>query len=323
MRSWKIAFILFITATSSISPGSASSPSKPTAVTNSTAEVRAKLQRAKEKQSNLLSDAIVFDLPVTYNRQVAKWINHYQGPGRKWFRTWLERSYRYLPYIQRELREQNLPLDLAYMVMVESGFSHHAKSSADAVGPWQFIESTAARYGLRINWWLDERRDLKKSTRAAIAYINDLYSDFGSWYLVAASYNMGENGLRRRIARYGTRDFWQLIQLGALPEETQNYVPKIIATMMIAKAPSLYGFRNLERREPLEYDMVYAPGGTHLDDLASILGVTRKTMKDLNAELILGYIPRQVSGHMIRVPKGAARMIAGALKAETTNTRVE
>jgi membrane-bound lytic murein transglycosylase D len=215
-----------------------------------------------------------------------------------------------MPFIQTELKNAGLPSDLAYMVMIESGFISHATSTADAVGPWQFIEPTGVRYGLSKNWWLDERRDLRKSTLAAIRYMKDLYGEFGSWYLVAASYNMGENGLRRQIKKYGTKDYWALIKLNALPEETQEYVPKILAAMLISKAPNLYGFRDLERMDPLEYEVVLVPGGTDLDQLADHLGVTRKSLKDLNAELYLGYIPRQVEKHYIRVPKGASRFVA-------------
>lgn len=262
------------------------------------------------------SDSLVFDLPVTYNRKVSQWITFYQVKGKKWFPNWLQRSYQYMPFIQKELKDAGLPTDLAYMVMIESGFSFNATSVADAVGPWQFIEPTGTRYGLQKNWWLDERRDLMKSTRAAIRYMKDLYGEFGSWYLVAASYNMGENGLRRQIKKYGTRDYWSLINKNAIPKETQEYVPKILAAMLIAKAPNLYGFRGLEEMDAFSYDVIVAPGGTDLDLLADHIGVTRKSLKDLNAELVLGYVPRQVSKHMIRIPKGANHMVSSWLTAK-------
>lgn len=257
------------------------------------------------------SESLIFDLPVTYNKEVGRWIAYFQSEkNARWFRNWLERSYKYMPFIQEELRKADLPTDLAFMVMIESGFAANAESHAAAVGPWQFIESTGLRYGLSKNWWIDERRDLKKSTLAAIRYIRDLHKEFGSWYLVAASYNMGENGLRRRIKQYGTKDYWALIKLNALPKETQEYVPKILAAMLIAKAPNLYGFRGLEKMDALDYDIVSVPGGTDLDPLADYLGVTRKALKDLNAELILGYIPRHVDRHFIRVPKGASLYVS-------------
>jgi membrane-bound lytic murein transglycosylase D len=218
----------------------------------SSTKLQARLRELTERNQKKSSDLLVFDLPVTYNKKVSKWIRYYQTNGQRWFRDWLERSTRYMPFIQKELKAAGLPTDLAFMVMIESGFSFHAVSVADAVGPWQFIEPTGVRYGLSRSWWLDERRDLGKSTRAAIRYMKDLHSEFGSWYLVAASYNMGETGLRKRIKRHGTKDFWALVKAGGLPTETQDYVPKILAAMLIAKAPNLYGFRDLERQDTYE-----------------------------------------------------------------------
>ncbi len=286
------------------------------------AEVNAPILSPSEKLKNQLREAkaknrrpsnnevLMFDLPVTYNKKVSHWISYYQVRGQKWFREWLVRGSKFLPYIQRELKQKHLPLDLSYMVMIESGFSPFAKSVANAVGPWQFIRTTGERYGLRTSWWLDERRDLKKSTLAAARYIKDLYSEFGSWYLVIASYNMGENGLRRQTVKHGTKDYWQLIQKRALPTETQEYVPKILAAMLIAKAPNLYGFRNLDVLDPLDYDMVRVKGGLDLDKLAGALGVTRKSLRDLNAELVTGYVPQQIKHHEIKVPKGAAPLVS-------------
>jgi membrane-bound lytic murein transglycosylase D len=294
-------FLLVLTFCSSLQALAATKP----------VSLKEKLQSLSLKSNpNNANNALIFDLPVTYNKKVSVWVRYYQTRGQKWFREWLARSSKYMPFIQAELQRANLPTDLAFMVMIESGFSSQAISHADAVGPWQFIEPTGNRYGLRKNWWLDERRDLKKSTLAAIRYLKDLREEFGSWYLVAASYNMGESGLRRQIAKYKTKDYWNLVKLGALPAETQEYVPKILAAMLIAKAPSLYGFRDLERMDPLDYEVVLVPGGTDLDAVADHLGVTRKALKDLNAELILGYIPRQVDKHYIRVPKGAGRMVS-------------
>lgn len=260
----------------------------------------------KAQQSSLHQVSLIFDIPVTFNSRVSHWLTHFQGRGKIWFREWLEKATKYMPFITKELRNAGLPADLGYIVMIESGFEPNARSHAKAVGPWQFIEATGRRYGLEQNWWLDERRDLMKATRAATRYIRDLHADFGSWYLVAASYNMGENGLRRKIRKHGTRDFWKLSQLKALPQETIDYVPKILAAMLIAKAPGLYGFRDISQMKPLEYDLVEAGGGTDLAILAEHLGLTVKALKDMNAELILGYVPVQVEKHTIRVPKGAA-----------------
>jgi membrane-bound lytic murein transglycosylase D len=274
--------------------------------------------RASLSQAKRGSHALIFDLPVTYNRQVSQWITYFQTRGQKWFREYLERASKYMPFIQKELRRAQLPTDLGYMVMIESGFSANAVSSADAVGPWQFIESTGSRYGLSKNWWLDERRDIRKATLAAIRFIQDLYQEFGSWYLVAASYNMGEAGLRRKIQKHKTRDYWTLIKKNALPKETQEYVPKILAAMLISKAPNLYGFRDLERRNPLDYEVIPVPGGTDLGLVADHLGVTRKALRDLNSELLLGYVPKQVDRHYIRVPKGSTTLVGNYLQSQET-----
>ncbi len=282
--------------------------------TNESLTLKEKLQARVKRASASSSASVIFDLPVTYNHKVSFWITHFQDKGKAWFRDWLERSSKYMPFIQRELKAAGLPQDLAFMVMIESGFMPNAISHAEAVGPWQFISATGQRYGLKQNWWLDERRDFKKSTLAAIRYLKDLHREFGSWYLVAASYNMGEGGLRRQIQKYKTRDFWALSRLGALPQETVDYVPKILAAMMISKSPSLYGFRDLAQFESLDYDLVVAPGGTDLQELADRIGVTAKSLKDLNAELVLGYVPSQVSRYTIRVPKGSVAVVSEHLK---------
>lgn len=266
---------------------------------------------------------LMFDLPVTYNHLVSRWIKYYQTSGQGMFKRWLERSYKYFPMIKRELERNKLPTDLAYMVMIESGFAPHATSHADAVGPWQFIESTANRYGLRSLWWLDERRDFRKSTLAAIQYMRDLYSEFESWYLVAASYNMGENGLRRIIQKYRTRDYWRLVELKALPAETAEYVPKLLAAMLVAKAPSLYGFRSLKTMEPIRYQTVNAPGGTRLDDMADYLGITRQSLREINTELKLGYIPRELPLHPVHIPQGALHLAKQFIAQTEKNVAIE
>ena len=267
--------------------------------------LKERLQLRVKKNLAVDTSDFIFDIPVTMNQRVSFWINNFQSRGKNWFQQWLQKSTRYMPFIQKELKAAGLPQDLAYMVMIESGFEAAAKSHKDAVGPWQFIEATGKRYGLTVNHWLDERKDFHKSTLAAIRYIKDLYREFGSWYLVAASYNMGENGLRRQINKYMNRDFWALSRIGALPQETVDYVPKILAAMLISKSPSLYGFTDVAKLEPLSYDVVSAPAGTNLKDLADYLGVTYPSLTSLNTELNYASVPFDVKSHLIKVPKGA------------------
>lgn len=257
---------------------------------------------------------LVFDIPISYNKQVKKWINYFQGSGKKWFSVWLERANRVLPQIQNTFEREGLPRDLTYMAMIESGFSPHAVSTAAAVGPWQFIQPTAERFGLRINYWLDERRDFDKSTLAAAKYIKQLYSMFGSWYLVAAAYNTGESRVKRLINKHKTKNFWELVQRGAFVEETENYIPKLLAATLISKAPNLYGFRNIKYIDPPKYEVFSVPGGTRLNQVADAIGVTHTYMKQLNPELLLGYVPGHVSTHRIRIPKGASPKLSQLMR---------
>jgi membrane-bound lytic murein transglycosylase D len=211
---------------------------------------------------------LTFDLPIDYNREVKTWIRHFQGPGRQVFATWLRRSHKFLPSIQKTLSQNGLPQDLAYIAMIESGFANNAVSPANAVGPWQFIEDTGLRYGLKVTWWLDERRDLDKSTKAAAKYLRYLHRMFGSWYLAAAGYNTGENRIQRLVQKFNTKNFWSLSKQGALHDETKEYIPKLIAVMLIAKAPSLYGFRDIVPMKPVQFEHFKVPGGTHLRIIA-------------------------------------------------------
>ncbi len=265
---------------------------------------------------------LIFDLPVTYNERVRGWIRYFQTDGRATFRHWLQRSSRFLPFVQYELSRAGLPLDLAYVAMIESGFAPHATSPAGAKGMWQFIPETGRRYGLRIDWWIDERKDFHKSTLAAIRYMSDLYQQFNSWYLVAASYNMGENGVRRLIQRHRTTNFWELAEKGALPLETRDYLPKIIAAMLISKAPALYGFRELEYQMPLSFESITVPGGTDIPNLATYLGVSERYLKDLNPELLKALIPMSVRRHKIRVPKGSMLAVSEFIRLQARNDEV-
>lgn len=260
-------------------------------------------------QKPLEVDQIRFDIPITYNSQTSKWVKYFQTDGRRWFQIWLDRSAKYIPHIHRLLDQQGLPRDLVYLAMIESGFSAKAISSASAVGYWQFILPTAKMYGLRYSWWIDERRDIIKSTWAASRYLSDLKKKFGSWYLAAAGYNMGETRLRRLIKRYKTRNFWILSSKKRFPQETKDYIPKLIAATIIAKAPRLYGFRS-PRGKPLKYSYFYVPGGTDLFKLARHLQIPRKSLLRLNPELLHGIIPKHVVSHRIRIPLGSAKKVS-------------
>ena len=248
----------------------------------------------------------VFDFPVVENEKVRYFINYYSGRAKKTFTLWLERSGRYLPMMQEIFAEAGLPRDLAYLAMVESGFNDKAYSWAHAVGPWQFIASTGRRYGLKSDWWYDERRDPEKATRAAARFLADLYDDFdGEWYLAVASYNAGPGKLRNAIKRYKTRDFWELCRGKYLKTETKNYLPKLLAALLIAKQPEKYGFTELEYQQPLEYDTAMLPSSTDLEVIARLSGAEYQVIKKLNPELKRWSTPPGAKDYQIRLPAGS------------------
>lgn len=282
------------------------------------AKSAAQPKRATETHGsfNPVDNSPYFDIPVTYNTKVRWWINYFQTSGRKWFRTWLERSNAYMPLMQKVLLDRGMPQDLAYIAMIESGFSSQATSSAEAVGYWQFISPTASRYGLRINWWIDERRDFTKSTTAASRYLGDMFKMFNSWYLTAAAYNMGEGRMSRLIAKHKTNNYWILSKKKDFPEETSQYIPKLLAAMLIAKAPKLYGFHELNMKAPYRYEYYQVPGGTDLYNLAQYVGVPAAKLTSLNPELLKGFVPTSVRSHKIRIPHGLTSRVSDFVRAQ-------
>ena len=243
-------------------------------------------------------------LPVVMNQKVENWIEFFQTRGRKRFIKWLARSQRYMPMMKRMLRENDLPEDLVYMALIESGFNPRAYSRAKASGPWQFIYGTGKRYGLRANWWIDERRDPEKSTQAAVEYLKDLYDRFNCWHLAAAAYNAGEGKIARAMKRYRTADYWEMSKYRYLRSETKNYVPKLIAAMLIAKDPEAYGFTNIPYQKPLEYDKVSVPDATDLRVIARLSGTTYKKIKELNPELRRWCTPPHYPNYQVKILKG-------------------
>ncbi len=201
-----------------------------------------------------------FDFPVQVNSRVEQWVEYFLGKGRPYFAKYLERSEFFIPYITPLLRQNKMPEDLVYLAMIESGFNNHARSRAKAVGPWQFISATGKRYGLMVNWWVDERRDTRKSTLAAVEYLKDLHEMFQSWELAAAAYNSGEAKIARAIRRFGVKDFWVISRHRFLRPETRDYVPKIIAAALIAKNRTQFGFPASSTVQPSADEAVAGDG---------------------------------------------------------------
>ena len=188
---------------------------------------------------------VKFDVPIQMNKQVRAYLVYFSTERKAVITRYLARSSRYLPMIKKEFAEAGLPEDLAYLAMIESGFNNKAYSPAAASGMWQFIKGTGLRYGLAINSYVDERRDPEKATRAAAQYLLELYKQFGSWYLAAASYNCGENRVQRELDQSTHKNFWELSANMCLPNETKNYVPQMIVATIIAKNPEKFGFKNV------------------------------------------------------------------------------
>jgi LysM repeat protein len=244
-----------------------------------------------------------FDIPVVLNDAVNLYIKYFTGTGRKVFARWLERAKRYVPTIRAILKKNGLPGDLVYLAMIESGFNMKAHSPAKARGPWQFIHETGARYGLKVDFWVDERCDLEKSTVAAGRYLKELFDRFGCWYLAAAGYNAGEHRVERAIERHDTKDFWKLREYRTLPKETQEYVPQLIAAALIAKDPEKYGFAGTGHPPVYKLMKVGVPGGVALGRIARTLSVDVGEVKALNPEIVRGITPPNRKEYQITVPE--------------------
>jgi membrane-bound lytic murein transglycosylase D len=248
-----------------------------------------------------------YELPLDTNEKVDRWIRYFQADIHERFSTYLARLGTYGPMISERLRAAGLPQDLLYLALIESGMNPRAYSRAGAAGVWQFIRGTGRLYGLRVDYWVDERRDPFKATDAAIAHLADLYDEFGSWYLAAAAYNAGAGRVRRAIARTGRNDYWALTNGRSLRRETRNYVPKMIAAALIAKNPAKYGFHHVVPELPWEFDVAEVPDATSMDVLADAAEVDEAVMRDLNPEYLRHVTPpdRRVT---IRVPVGKAEV---------------
>lgn len=244
------------------------------------------------------------EIPVVLNARVMHYMDYFQNRGRRSFSIWLARSGKFIPHMKVILQERGMPTDLVYLAMIESGFNVKARSHAAAVGPWQFIKPTAKRYGLRVDSWVDERMDPTKSTQAAANYLSDLYAMFQNWELAAAGYNCGEDRVQNAIDKYQINDFWQISEF-TLPRETKNYVPKLMAALIIAKDPAKYGFVGISYHEPVPFETVRVAPQKKLSDIARVIGVSPTKLKELNPALIHDATPPG-NPYPIHVPVGYA-----------------
>ncbi|MDO9532543.1 MAG: transglycosylase SLT domain-containing protein [Deltaproteobacteria bacterium] len=245
---------------------------------------------------------VKFDVPIQMNKQVRAYLVYFSTERKAVITRYLARSTRYLPMIKEVFQEAGLPEDLAYLAMIESGFNNRAYSPAAACGMWQFIKGTGLRYGLAIDSYVDERRDPEKATRAAAQYLLDLYKQFGSWYLAAASYNCGEGRVQRELNQSNHKNFWELSANMCLPTETKNYVPQMIAATIIAKNPEKFGFKNVPYLPPVKYDKVPVTETTSLTAASVAVNVPPDEVQDLNPELLRGITPPDVPSYTLNLP---------------------
>lgn len=265
------------------------------------------------------TSAPTYDIDVisfAAHERVKYYTEYFLGPARDRFNIWLGRMPRYEGMIRERFRVHGVPEDLVYLAIIESGYSNTAVSRANAVGMWQFIRSTGRQYGLRIDTWVDERRDPFKATEAAAAHLLDLNELFGSWYLAAAAYNGGAGRVSRGIRRLGNAahpvsdaTFFDLSDRRYIRRETRDYVPKLIAAALIAKTPDRYGFDAIPQYPAYVFDEITVPEATGLDVVAELADTTVRAMFDLNPQYVRGVTPPDEEA-IVRVPRGSGIMVA-------------
>jgi hypothetical protein len=243
--------------------------------------------------------------PSAFNeKKVEEFIAFFQQKGGRFFSNALARSQAYEDMMKKIFREKNLPEELFYLALIESGYNPHAISRSKAGGIWQFIARTASRFGLKVDKWVDERRDPEKSTYAAAEYLKSLYEMFNCWDLATASYNAGEGKVLRAMKKANSQDFWEISRYRYLKQETKRYVPMFLAAVLIAKEPHKYGFSNINYLPPLVYEKVLVPPDTGLVWLAKVAETDIAELRALNPALKRGKTPPGSSLFEIKLPPG-------------------
>ncbi|MCA1635681.1 MAG: transglycosylase SLT domain-containing protein [Acidobacteria bacterium] len=259
------------------------------------------------------------DFKFTPHARVQGFINFYQGRGRGTMETGMRRSGQFMTMARRIFREEGVPEDIAWLGQVESSWRPQVRSWAAASGLWQFIPSTGARFGLRQTAYVDERNSFEKATRASAKYLKWLANRYGgNWELAMGAYNTGEGNIDRAIRRAGSSDFWTIYPY--IAQETRDYVPNILATILIGKSPQKYGFRNVQKMSPLSYDIVNVPSATSLHLIASLTDSNVDFLRSINPELRRDMTPPG-EGYNIRVPAKRGGQLVALLKRIPTDRR--
>jgi membrane-bound lytic murein transglycosylase D len=261
------------------------------------------------------------DLPLMMTDPVAGYISYFSSRGRGTLEHALARSGRYQDMIQRVLKEEGVPQELIYLAQAESGFHPLALSRAGARGMWQFMASRAKGYGLERDWWVDERQDPEKSTRAAAHHLKDLYNQFGDWYLAMAAYNSGPGTVQNAVKRTGYADYWQLYKRNVLPKETRNYVPIILAVTIMAKNPGQYGLDNVVTEKPVPYDTVKIDYPVDLRLVAECVDASASDLQELNPSLLRLTTPKDREFEL-NLPAGTKDRYLTAIAAIPPDMRV-
>jgi LysM repeat protein len=260
---------------------------------------------------NLHSKTVVIqgDFPLIYNSPVETFIQYFQNK-ENFMKAALGRAETYRPLMTSIFREHEIPEDLVYLSLIESGFNTHAYSSAGACGPWQLMKGTAKRYGLRVDKWVDERRDPEKSTLAAVKYLKNLYAMFGDWYLALTAYNAGEGKVAAAIQRYNSTDLWYLREKTYFKQESSDFVPKLLAAITIGKKPGEYGFAELESSgAPMpSLTKVHIPFSADLKMIAATAEISLFELKRYNPELCSTRTPPDRGGYWIKIPESKREM---------------
>jgi len=249
-------------------------------------------------------------LPLTTNDAVVGYINYFSGRGHRTIVGGLERAGKYRSMISRVLAEEGVPQELIHLAQAESGFLPRAVSNKAATGMWQFVQFRGQQYGLNQTQFMDERLDPEKATRAAARHLHDLYTEFGDWYLAIAAYNCGPGNIEKAVERTGYADFWELRARHAIPTETTNYVPIILAMTIMTKNAAEYGLTDVVPEQPVEYDSVEITSPTHLALVGDLTDTPVSQLAALNPALLRNIAPE---GYSVRVPKGTGSALSSSL----------
>ncbi|CAN5503241.1 hypothetical protein BH10BAC6_BH10BAC6_02750 [soil metagenome] len=266
----------------------------------------------------------VTTIPLVMNESVEKSVRFLaENKGRKFMKRWIERSGKWFSMMKRIAKEEEMPEEIIFLSMMESGLDPNAFSLAKAVGLWQFMQATGQEYGLTVNFWIDERRDPEKSTRAAMRFLKDLYRDFGDWHLALAAYNRGAGGVKQSMRKTGstTASYWETRDY--LPRETRNYVPLYIATTLINLQREKYGFTDdsLTFHPEYAYDVFMVKEPTNIAALAKCAGMTVDSIRKLNPELVKPCTPPNVDFYAFKVPKGSLQTFASKFESLTDDEK--